>query len=76
MTTDERTRLQEQLASVRKAIYNAEQGGQSYKIGSRQLTRVEYASLLAQEEKLASALAAEDNGTLFADTYAAFFEGR
>lgn len=76
MTADERTRLEEQLASVRKAIYNAEQGGQSYKIGSRQLSRVDYAALLAQAEKLEAALAAEDNGALFADTYAAFFEGR
>lgn len=76
MTSEEKVRLEEALASVRKAIRNAEQGGQSYRIGSRSLTRVDYESLLAQEKQLMSELAAADNGTLFADTYAAYFEGR
>lgn len=78
MTSEEKVRITEQLASVRKAIYAVEQGGQSYKIGSRSLTRVNYADLLAQEKELMSELAADDddNTGLFTDTYAAVFDRR
>ena len=63
------------LTEVNKAIAAVMVGGQSYKIGSRSLTRANLtelrnlrADLAAQEEQSGS--------SLFRDTFAAFFEGR
>ena len=38
----------EQLENINEAIYNILAGGQSYKIGSRSLTRADLATLIAE----------------------------
>ena len=68
---------EEQLAVVNNAIYNILVGGQSYKIGSRQLTRADLSRLQDMQSKLQAQVASQDNNTgLFADTVVAVFDGR
>ena len=66
----------EMLAQVNTAITTVLCGGQSYKIGSRSLTRADLALLKAMRDELEAQLANEAPSPLFSDTYAAFFEGR
>lgn len=68
---------EEQLAVVNNAIYNILVGGQSYKIGSRQLTRADLSLLQDMQAKLQSQIVNNsDNNGLFADTVVAVFDGR
>ena len=64
------------LSEVNKAIATVMVGGQSYKIGSRSLTRANLTELRNLRADLAAQV--EDQGTtdFFRNTYAAFFEGR
>ena len=62
----------ELLTEVNKAIQAVLVGGQSYKIGSRSLTRAD----LATRNDLTAQIAAEEDNGLFSDTYVAFFDGR
>ena len=62
----------ELLAEVNKALIAVAAGGQSYKIGSRSLTRAN----INLRDALAAEAAAEDGGSLFRDTYVAYFDGR
>nr|DAF27444.1 MAG TPA: hypothetical protein [Caudoviricetes sp.] len=66
---------QEQIAEIDAAITTILKGGQSYKIGSRSLTRADLSVLRAWKKELESM---EDNNTsdLFDNTYAVFFDGR
>ena len=64
------------LTEVNKAIAAVMVGGQSYKIGSRSLTRADLALLLSTRKDLQAQIAAEGDGGLFSDTYVAFFDGR
>lgn len=66
----------EMLEQVDSAITNILVGGQSYRIGSRQLTRADLATLQGIKNDLAAQVAQEDNNGLLSDTYVAFFEGR
>ena len=66
----------ELLAEVKKAIQAVLVGGQSYKIGSRSLTRADLNLLLATRNDLTAQIAAEEDNGLFSDTYVAFFDGR
>lgn len=66
----------ELLAEVNKAIQAVLVGGQSYKIGSRSLTRADLNLLLATRNDLTAQIAAEEDNSLFSDTYVAFFDGR
>lgn len=66
----------ELLAEVNKAIQAVLVGGQSYKIGSRSLTRADLNLLLATRNDLTAQIAAEEDNGLFLDTYVAFFDGR
>lgn len=66
----------ELLAEVNKAIQAVLIGGQSYKIGSRSLTRADLNLLLATRNDLTAQIAAEEDNGLFPDTYVAFFDGR
>lgn len=66
----------EMLEQVDSAITNILVGGQSYKIGSRQLTRADLATLQGIKNDLAAQVAQEGNNGLLSDTYVAFFEGR
>ena len=68
--------LQDQLNEVNKAIQAVLVGGQSYKIGSRSLTRADLKMLRAMQSDLIAQIAAEKNSTLMDDTYVAIFDGR
>lgn len=71
----ERFSNQELLSHVDAAIQNILVGGQSYKLGSRSLTRADLALLRQMRNEL---LAQENDGDgcLLSGTVAAFFEGR
>ena len=64
------------LAEVNKAIQAILIGGQSYKIGSRSLTRADLALLRDMQNDLTAQVASEEASGLFSDTYVAFFDGR
>lgn len=66
----------EMLESVNAAIMAVAAGGQSYKIGSRSLTRADLKQLYAMRNDLAAQVAAEGSGGLFSDCYVAVFDGR
>ena len=61
----------EQLENINEASYNSLAGGQSYKIGSRSLTRADLATLIAERNRLESQL--DGGGSLLAGAYAADF---
>jgi len=67
---------QQRLAEVNKAIQAVLLGGQSYKLGTRSVTRADLALLRSMRDDLEAQLAAEDSSRLFSNTYVAFFEGR
>lgn len=64
----------EQLAVVDTAIHSVLLGGQSYKIGSRSLTRADLALLREMRKELQAEIAAEGDSSLLDNTYVAFFE--
>ena len=64
------------LAEVNKAIQAILIGGQSYKIGSRSLTRADLALLRDMQNDPKAQVASEEASGLFSDTYVAFFDGR
>ena len=66
----------EMLVQVNTAITTVLAGGQSYKIGSRSLTRADLAMLKAMRDDLEAQVAQEDSGNLLGRTYVAFFDGR
>ena len=66
----------EQLKSVNDAIYSILVGGQSYKIGSRSLTRADLAQLRAMKKELEAQATADDNTDYFGDTFVGVFDGR
>ena len=65
---------EEQLAEVNNAIYAVLRGGQSYRIGSRQLNRADLSLLRAMREELQAEIAAEGESSLLDNTYVAVFE--
>ena len=67
---------QDMLDQVNKAIYAICVGGQSYKIGSRSLTRADLKQLYAIKNDLTAQVAAEKSGGLLDDCYTAYFDGR
>ncbi len=72
-TTKDKTEL---LRQVNAAIKTILVGGQSYKIGSRSLTRADLAMLKSLRDDLEAQIAADDSGPLLGRTYVAFFDGR
>lgn len=66
---------EERLVQTREAIQAVLYGGQSYKIGSRSLTRADLSLLRAMEKELAAEVAAAEDSHLFDDTYVAVFTG-
>ena len=72
-TTKDKTDL---LGQVNAAIKTILVGGQSYKIGSRSLTRADLAMLKSLRDDLEAQVAADDSGPLLGRTYVAFFDGR
>ena len=66
---------EEQIIEIDKAISSILRTGQSYKIGSRTLTRADLGTLRAMRRDLLAA--SEDNGTdLFSNTFVAVFDRR
>ncbi len=66
----------EMLAQINAAIVTIMAGGQSYRIGSRSLTRADLATLKAMKDDFEAQLASEESGSLLGRTYVAFFDGR
>ena len=66
----------EMLTEVNNAIYAVLVGGQSYKIGTRQLTRADLSLLYKVRNDLTAQIAAEGSTSLLDDTYVAVFDGR
>lgn len=64
------------LQKVNEAIVAIAVGGQSYKIGSRSLTRADLKQLYTIKNDLTAQLAAENSGSLLDDCYVAYFDGR
>ena len=64
------------LEQVNTAITTVLVGGQSYKIGSRSLTRAYLALLRSMKSDLEAQVAAEGENGLLGRTFVAFFEGR
>lgn len=71
----ERMTPEEMLAEVDNAIYAICVGGQSYRIGSRQLTRADLKTLYSIKNGLAGQLSTGDQG-LLDDCYVAVFDHR
>lgn len=66
----------EMLSEVNNAIYAVLVGGQSYRIGSRQLTRADLQLLYKMKNDLSAQIAAEGESSLLDNTYVAIFSGR
>lgn len=67
---------QQMLDEVNKAIQSILLGGQSYKIGSRSLTRADLGLLRDMKNDLMAQLASDVSSSLFSDTVVAVFDGR
>lgn len=74
--SDYTTKPAELLEQVNAAIATVLVGGQSYKLGSRSLTRADLSMLKAMRDDLEAQQAAEDSGNLLGRTYMAYFDGR
>ena len=66
----------EMLEQVEAAIVAVATGGQSYKIGSRSLTRADLKQLYTIKNDLTAQLSQEQSGGLFEDCYVGIFDGR
>lgn len=68
---------EELLQTVNEAIIAVTSGAQSYKIGSRSVTRANITELKNLRNELAAEVEAKKAGSgIFRDTYLASFEGR
>lgn len=67
---------EEQLMVVNEAIYAVLKGGQSYRIGTRSLTRADLELLWTMQRKLQAAIVNNEGSQLFGDTVVAVFDGR
>lgn len=65
----------EMLEAVNAAIMNIAIGGQSYRIGTRSLTRADLKQLYAMKNDLMAQVAAENRSGLLDNTYVAMFDG-
>ena len=73
---DSKYSAQQMLEQVNAAIFAICVGGQSYKIGSRSLTRADLKQLYAMKNDLTAQVAAESSSGLLDDCYIAIFDGR
>ncbi len=67
---------EEMLTEVNNAIYAVLVGGQSYKIGTRQLNRADLNLLYNMKNDLTAQIVAQGESSLLDDTFVAVFEGR
>ena len=65
-----------QLATVNQAIYAILRGGQSYRIGTRQLTRADLGLLLDAQSRLEARVEESKPSALLQDTFVVVFDGR
>ena len=72
----ERQTIAQRLLEVDTAIHAILLGGQSYKLGTRSVTRAALALLRQMRDDLAAQLQTEDNGNLLGGVVVAVFEGR
>lgn len=68
--------LQQRLSEVNKAIHAVLLGGQSYKLGSRSVTRADLALLRSMRDDLEAQLESGNASPLLSNTFVAVFEGR
>lgn len=73
---NEKISTQDMLDQINAAIMAIAVGGQSYKIGSRSLTRADLKQLYAMKNDLTAQLASEQSTGLLDDCYVAVFDGR
>ena len=66
----------EMLEQINAAITAVLSGGQSYKIGTRSLTRADLSTLQAMRAELEAQISAGQASPLLDRTYVAFFDGR
>nr|DAS19056.1 MAG TPA: hypothetical protein [Caudoviricetes sp.] len=66
----------EMLEEVNDAIYTVLVGGQSYKLGTRQMTRADLNLLYKMKNDLTAQIQSENGNHLLDDTYVAIFSGR
>ena len=66
----------EMLEQINAAITAVLSGGQSYKIGSRSLTRADLSTLQAMRAELEAQITAGQASPLLDRTYVAIFDGR
>ena len=67
---------EEQLNTINEAIYTILKGGQSYRIGTRELVRANLNQLLKMQKQLQAAVQGGEPSNLLADTFVAVFQGR
>ena len=67
---------EQRLTEVNKAIQAVLLGGQSYKLGSRSVTRSDLALLRAMRNELEAELASGESSMLLSDTFVAVFDSR
>lgn len=67
---------EEQLNTINEAIYTILKGGQSYKIGTRELVRANLNQLLKMQKQLQTTVQGGEPSNLLADTFVAVFQGR
>ena len=67
---------EQRLEEVNKAIQAVLLGGQSYKLGSRSVTRADLALLRAMRNELEAELASGESSMLLSDTFVAVFDSR
>ena len=67
---------EDQLNTVNEAIYAILKGGQSYRIGTRELARADLKQLFDMQKRLQSAVAKDADSKLFEETVVGVFDGR
>jgi len=76
MAEEQKQSVAERLLEVDTAIHAVLFGGQSYKLGTRSVTRADLALLRQMRDDLAAQLQSEADGNLFGRTVVAVFDGR
>lgn len=66
----------EQLQIVNEAIFAVLKGGQSYRIGTRQLDRADLKQLFDMQKRLQAAVEQNADSHLFEETVVGVFDGR
>ncbi len=67
---------EDQLNTVNEAIYAVLKGGQSYRIGTRELERADLKQLFDIQKRLQAAVEQNADSRLFEETVVGVFDGR